>query len=103
MNRRTFLKGLVATAAGVLVAPDVLAEPERRVFALDQTMLGRGARSSGYLVDESLLIRDVSDWIELLERFDTPLLDALERDWNYHQTMSFSWGACSHEKMLDSC
>jgi hypothetical protein len=38
MDRRTFLKGLVATAAGVLVPGAVLAEPERRVWALDQTM-----------------------------------------------------------------
>jgi hypothetical protein len=38
MDRRTFLKGLVATAAGVLVPGAVLAEPERRVWALDSTM-----------------------------------------------------------------
>jgi hypothetical protein len=39
MDRRSFLKGLVATAAGVLVPGAVLAEPERRVWALDQTMV----------------------------------------------------------------
>jgi hypothetical protein len=39
MDRRTFLKGLVATAAGVLVPGHVAAEPERRVWALDQTMV----------------------------------------------------------------
>jgi hypothetical protein len=39
MDRRTFLKGLVATAAGVLVPGHVAAEPERRVWALDGTMV----------------------------------------------------------------
>lgn len=39
MNRRGFLTGLAATAAGLLIPPDVAAEPERRVWALDSTML----------------------------------------------------------------
>lgn len=39
MDRRTFLKGLVATAAGVLVPGSVAAEPDRRVWALDRTMV----------------------------------------------------------------
>ena len=39
MDRRSLLRGLVGTAAGVLVAPDVLAEPERRVWALDSSMV----------------------------------------------------------------
>jgi hypothetical protein len=39
MNRRTFFKGLAATAAGILVPGAVLAEPERRVWALDSTMV----------------------------------------------------------------
>lgn len=38
MDRRTFLKGLVATAAGVLIPGEVAAEPARRVWALDRTM-----------------------------------------------------------------
>ena len=38
MNRRSFLKALAATAAGVLVPGQALAEPERRIWALDQTM-----------------------------------------------------------------
>lgn len=38
IDRRTFLKGLVATAAGVLVPGAVAAEPERRIWALDRTM-----------------------------------------------------------------
>ena len=38
MNRRIFLTGIAATAAGILVPQAVLAEPERRVWALDQTM-----------------------------------------------------------------
>ena len=41
MNRRTFLTGLMATATGVLVPASVLAEPERRIWALDRTMLAR--------------------------------------------------------------
>ena len=39
MNRRTFLSGLLATSAGVLVPQVVLAEPERRVWALDRSMI----------------------------------------------------------------
>jgi hypothetical protein len=39
MDRRTFLKGLVATAAGVLVPGHVAADPERRIWALDRTMV----------------------------------------------------------------
>lgn len=39
LDRRTFLKGLVATAAGVLVPGHVAAEPERRIWALDRTMV----------------------------------------------------------------
>ena len=63
MNRRDFLKGLVATAAGVLVPASVAAEPERRIWALDRTMvepeplmLLRGQTYSVYVVsvDEML-------------------------------------------------
>jgi hypothetical protein len=43
LSRRTLLKGMVATAAGLLLPVDVAAEPERRIWALDQTMVGRGA------------------------------------------------------------
>ncbi len=39
MNRRTFLKGLVAGTAGILIPREVMAEPERRIWALDSTML----------------------------------------------------------------
>jgi hypothetical protein len=53
MNRRSFLKGLVATAAGVLVAEDVAAEPRRRLFPLDRTMIsGRGGRATVAVIDE---------------------------------------------------
>lgn len=38
-SRRTFLKGMVATAAGILVPIEVAAEPERRIWQLDQTMV----------------------------------------------------------------
>lgn len=41
LSRRTFLKGMVATAAGLLIPAEVAAEPERRLWALDQTMLGQ--------------------------------------------------------------
>jgi hypothetical protein len=55
MNRRTFLSGLVATAAGVLIPGVVAAEPERRIWVLDQTMLphGRGARATMQIIDEA--------------------------------------------------
>jgi hypothetical protein len=39
VDRRTFLRGLVATAAGVLIPASVAAEPERRIWALDSTMV----------------------------------------------------------------
>ena len=38
MNRRTFLKGIAATAAGILIPDYAAAEPHRRVWALDRTM-----------------------------------------------------------------
>jgi hypothetical protein len=62
MNRRTFLKSLVAGTAGILVPQQVMAEPElvltpgshRRIWALDSTMVGRYP------------IRDVPDYVEAL-------------------------------------
>ena len=39
VDRRTFLKGIVATAAGVLVPARVAAESERRIWELDRTMV----------------------------------------------------------------
>jgi len=44
MQRRDFLKGLLLTAAGLAVPPVALAAPVRRLWALDGTMLGGGAR-----------------------------------------------------------
>lgn len=41
MDRRSFLKGLVATAAGVLIPASVAAEPERRIWALNRSVLVR--------------------------------------------------------------
>ena len=41
MNRRDLIKGLVATAAGILVPSAVAAEPERRIWALDRSMVTR--------------------------------------------------------------
>jgi hypothetical protein len=48
MDRRSFLKGLVATAAGVLVPSEVLAEPDRRVWALDRTMVAGNHLDTGW-------------------------------------------------------
>jgi hypothetical protein len=43
MNRRTFLRGLLLTAAGLAVPPLALDKPVRRLWALDGTMLGAEA------------------------------------------------------------
>lgn len=40
MNRRTFLRGMLLAAAGLMVPPLALEEPVRRLWALDGTMLG---------------------------------------------------------------
>lgn len=100
MNRRGFLTGLAATAAGLLVPGDVAAEPQRRVWALDQTMLTRGGgeRIHGIIIDEAAydlpdfaevernlmdlwgdelppwtMSMKYSDWIASMEPLDTPL------------------------------
>ncbi len=52
MNRRAFLKGLTATAAGLLIPGQVLAEPERRIWALDSTMVQPYAWLDDYPDDE---------------------------------------------------
>ena len=86
MDRRSFLRGLVGTAAGVLVAPEVLAEPERRVWALDNTMVRP-------VHDMSAHIRLLPEWIERLEPHDTPLLDMIEvSDYDYVQRFHWGWG-----------
>lgn len=66
MNRRTFFKGLAATAAGVLIPEQVLAEPERRIWALDRTMvpLGRGKKESMTFWDDLPGSIIVVDWYE---------------------------------------
>jgi len=43
LSRRSFLKTLAVGATGLLVPADVAAEPARRVWALDRTMLGRSS------------------------------------------------------------
>jgi hypothetical protein len=91
ISRRTLLKGLAATAAGVLVSEEVLAEPERRIWALDETM-----------VQPVHHIRDVPDWVDLLSPYETPFLDLLQTDYNYSQRMEFSWGAKMFKKTLKS-
>jgi hypothetical protein len=92
VNRRTLLKGLVATAAGVLVSEEVLAEPERRIWALDQTMVQ----------PRDWHIRHVEDWVDMLNPHETPFLDLLQTDYNYSQRMEFSWGAKMFKKTLKS-
>jgi hypothetical protein len=71
MDRRSFLKGLVATAAGVLVPGQVLAEPERRVWALDRTMVTppagewvpyRGELTRTYLETDSFIATPPASW-----------------------------------------
>jgi hypothetical protein len=91
ISRRSFLGGVVATAAGVLVSEEALAEPERRIWALDQTM-----------VQPVHHIRDVPDWVDLLSPYETPFLDLLQTDYNYSQRMEFSWGAKMFKKTLKS-
>lgn len=39
LSRRSLLKGFVATAAGLLLPETVAAEPGRRIWALDRTMI----------------------------------------------------------------
>jgi hypothetical protein len=41
LTRRDLLKGMAATAAGILLPERVAAEPERRIWALDRTMAGK--------------------------------------------------------------
>lgn len=84
MDRRSFLRGLVGTAAGVLVAPEVLADPERRVWALDNTMVRP-------VHDTSAHMRLLPEWIDKLARHDTPPLDMITDD-NYNYYQRFHWG-----------
>jgi hypothetical protein len=54
MNRRTLLKGLVATTAGLLIPEAVAVEPERRIWAFPTNPLGgRGARATIVTIDEA--------------------------------------------------
>lgn len=54
LSRRTLLKGLAATATGLLLPADVAAEPERRVWAFPTNPLGgRGARATFTMTDEA--------------------------------------------------
>lgn len=88
LDRRRFLRGLVGTAAGVLVAPEVLSEPDRRVFALDRTMVSRSPELFCYPVPE---------WITKFEPHDTPLLSMIiaDRDYSY-----WGWGEVDHPKLV---
>jgi hypothetical protein len=65
LSRRNFLK----SAAGLLVASTALAVPERKVWALDQTMIP---------AKEGLRIRDVPDFIPHLGLHDAPLYNDFE-------------------------
>jgi hypothetical protein len=109
MNRRTLLKGFIATAAGVLVADDVLAEPERRIWALDKTMVAPEVPPHFFIddvgpypfsSDADFFIRDVPDWVDKLSRTDTPFMNSLH--YNYPQRMEFSWGTNTFKKTLKS-
>jgi hypothetical protein len=100
ISRRSFLGGLVATAAGVLVSDEVLAEPERRIWALDRTMVGSEVPPHFFIddvgpypfaSDPDFFIRDVPDWVDKLNRTDTPLMDVIQYD--HPQRMDFSWGS----------
>lgn len=64
INRRTLFKGLVATAAGVLIPGEVAAEPDRRVWALDRTMIPSGLFPipAGSLVKLNILPLDFEDY-----------------------------------------
>lgn len=55
MDRRAFLKGAAATVAGAFIVPEVIV-PERRVWALDRTMV-RGETFEEMVWRESLRIR----------------------------------------------
>jgi hypothetical protein len=69
VNRRLFLKGLAATAAGLLIPADVLAEPERRVFPLDKTMLAPRHQFVPMTVT-------MSEWFAVnISTFDRKLID----------------------------
>jgi hypothetical protein len=109
MNRRTFLGGLVATAAGVLVSEEVLAEPERRIWALKKTMVAPEVPPHFFIddvgpypfsSDPDFFIRDVPDWVDRLSPHDTPLMNSLH--YNYPQRMEFSWGTNTFKKTLKS-
>jgi hypothetical protein len=85
MDRRAFLKGLVATAAGVLVPGQVLAEPERRVWALDRTMV---QPKGGYLLDTGWFDATLPDgmiWLPI-SREEIVVSDA-----RYYQHMPTAW------------
>lgn len=58
MNRRSFLKGLAGVGAALVLPPTLgeNAEAARRFWALDQTMVGRGARASFVVIDEAAFI-----------------------------------------------
>lgn len=38
MNRRSFIKGIIGATAGAFIVPEIIV-PERRVWALDRTMV----------------------------------------------------------------
>lgn len=76
MNRRDFLKGLVATAAGVLIPGDV--DPAKKIYALDSTMIprGRGERAHWITLNEvAYPTTDWIGWIDALEPYDVPLTE----------------------------
>lgn len=77
LSRRTFLKGLVATAAGILVPAEVLAEPERRVWALDSTMVTP-------VHDWDAHRATMAEWYDALQPNETPFTESILRYTKLH-------------------
>jgi hypothetical protein len=59
MNRRSFLKGLVAVGAGLILP----VEPDKRFWALDQTMIPAESHNDVF-----------KRWLDVLDPRDTPFL-----------------------------
>lgn len=88
MNRRSFLKGIVASTAGALVVPDLILpeQSERRFWQLDSTM----TRSS---LDAATLRFSMA-----LEPYSTPVFTTLPRISNWAGVDgTITWGTWGTE------
>jgi hypothetical protein len=89
LSRRSLLKGMIATAAGVLIPEHVAAEPERRIWALDSTMIepqwnNRALRSNwdaDWFSDE-IRVRLYDDTRELVSEWGATRNDAGLYEWS---------------------